>query len=515
MRAHRLRHRDAEQPDRPRPGDDDALAGDEPAQFGEPVHRGARRHHQRRLLVRHRVRNGDQRVDVVDLVFAEAAVGGEAVGAVALVDVAVIEPVVVARRVHALAAALALAAAGVDFDGDALADLVFVDAGAERRDRAHIFVAGGEILVERHAAQDRGRRAVIDDLQVGGADRHRIDAHQHLGALGHRHRLFRQLEFAGVAQHPGPHRVGDRYILARLYAGAAIHGFSFGLVRPPLAALIMKFPPRRNWGDLPLPAVRGEGRGEGASTLPEPCSVSCDASASFLTLRIAERPPHPPAFATLRRIDLSPHAGRGVGKPLPFSRCAFFAPRGLSTPFPKHRPKRHRIATFVRAFRRGSSEWPTIATVHERTDGRKKQQGSRTPTDASSKAAPAGAARTLRGALACRRSTAALARETAGPQGSASGHAFRDGPERSILYGRSNRGAETLRVFAGVTRAGTTNERPSPASTSRAGHCLPAGLMPKPPECGGDEPSTRGHRNPLRQPSSPAGVLVRERDAFF
>lgn len=28
-----------------------------------------------------------------------------------------------------------------------------------------------------------------------------------------------------------------------------------------------------------------------------------------------------------------------------------------------------------------------------------------------------------------------------------------------------------MRVFAGVTRAGTTNERPSPASTSRAGHC--------------------------------------------
>ena len=50
------------------------------------------------------------------------------------------------------------------------------------------------------------------------------------------------------------------------------------------------------------------------------------------------------------------------------------------------------------------------------------------------------------GALACRRSTAALARETAGPQGSASGHAFRDSPERSILYGRSNRGAETLRI---------------------------------------------------------------------
>ena len=96
------------------------------------------------------------------------------------------------------------------------------------------------------------------------------------------------------------------------------------------------------------------------------------------------------------------------------------------------------------------------------------------------------------GALACRRSTAALARETAGPQGSASGHAFRDGPERSVLYGRSNRGAETLRfamhdpekwmpVFrqdhaplAGVTRAETS---PSAVSTSHAGHCA-GRLMP-------------------------------------
>src|SRR6185437_7586979 len=246
------------------------------------------------------------------------------------------------------------------------------DPGPERRDRAHIFVAGREILVERHAAQDRGRRAVIDDLQIGGADCHRIDAHQHLGALGHRHRLFRKLEFAGVAQHPGPHRVGDRYILARLYAGAAIHGFSFGLVRPPLAALIMKFPPRRNWGALPLPAVRGEGRGEGASKLPEPCSVSCNASAPFLTLRIAERPPHPPAFATLRRIDLSPHAGRGVSKPLPFSRCAFFAPRGLSTPFPKHRPKTTPHCDLRESF----SAW-IVRMAHDRhgarTNGRKEK----------------------------------------------------------------------------------------------------------------------------------------------
>ena len=36
---------------------------------------------------------------------------------------------------------------------------------------------------------------------------------------------------------------------------------------------------------------------------------------------------------------------------------------------------------------------------------------------------------------------------------------------------------------------------------------VPAGMMSKPPECRGDEPPARGHRNSLRQTESPAGVL--------
>jgi hypothetical protein len=59
----------------------------------------------------------------------------------------------------------------------------------------------------------------------------------------------------------------------------------------------------------------------------------------------------------------------------------------------------------------------------------------------------------LRSALASRRPTAALARGTAGPQGSAPGHASGDSPERLVLYGRPNRGAETLYCSTGVTRA--------------------------------------------------------------
>src|SRR5262249_30489659 len=125
-RAERLGDGDAEQPDGAGPEYRDALAGDEAAEFGQPVHGGAGGHHQGRLLVRHAVGDGDERVDVVDLIFAEAAIGGEAVGAVALVHVAVVEAVVVARGVHALAAALALAAAGVNLHRHALADGVFV-----------------------------------------------------------------------------------------------------------------------------------------------------------------------------------------------------------------------------------------------------------------------------------------------------------------------------------------------------------------------------------------------------
>ena len=54
------------------------------------------------------------------------------------------------------------------------------------------------------------RRAVIDDLEIGRADRDRVDAHQHLGPLRHRHRLVRQRQLAGIAEHPCLHGVRDR-----------------------------------------------------------------------------------------------------------------------------------------------------------------------------------------------------------------------------------------------------------------------------------------------------------------
>ena len=69
------------------------------------------------------------------------------------------------------------------------------------------------------------------------------------------------------------------------------------------------------------------------------------------------------------------------------------------------------------------------------------------------------------GALASRRPTAALARETAGPQGSAPGHASGDSPERSILW-TANRGEDRAHLHGRYPRR--TN--PRTVSTSRTGH---------------------------------------------
>jgi hypothetical protein len=77
--------RHAHQADRARAHDHHALAGDQPAELGQPVHRGAGGDDQRRLLVAHVVGDMTSVLMLLTCVFAEAAVGGEAVGAVALV----------------------------------------------------------------------------------------------------------------------------------------------------------------------------------------------------------------------------------------------------------------------------------------------------------------------------------------------------------------------------------------------------------------------------------------------
>ena len=208
----------ASSPIGPGPDHDHAFAGDQPAQFGQAIHRRAGGDDQRRFGIAHGVGHPRQRVDVIDGIFGKAAIGGKAVGAMAFSGFAVVE----ARGVHALPAALALAAAGMDLDADALADPEFVDIRSERRDRAHIFVARREILVEGQAAQDARWRAGVDDLKIGRADRDRIDTDQNFGPRRHRRRLVAQEKLVRDRPAPRPSSgrgQGSRMTSSRQMAG--------------------------------------------------------------------------------------------------------------------------------------------------------------------------------------------------------------------------------------------------------------------------------------------------------
>ena len=89
-------------------------------------------------------------------------------------------------------------------------------------------------------------------------------------------------------------------------------------------------------------------------------------------------------------------------------------------------------------------------------------------------AAPCGAALLRREQHASRRSTAVLAQGTAHPEGSA----------QARLRGRRRQ----MRRVAPASTAPTSSDAP------RAPVIVPAGMMPEPPECAGDEPNARGHR---------------------
>src|SRR6476659_1482877 len=203
---HRLRPQglgdaDPHQPDRARTDHDDAFSGNHAAQHIEPVHRGAGGDDERRLGVAHVVRNVRKRVDVVDRIFGEAAVGAETVGALSFRAIAVIQ----ARGIHAFTAALAAATAGVNLHRDALADLKFVDGRTEFHDGTHVFMPGCEAAIERQPAIDHRRYAVTYDLDVGRTDRDRVDAHENLGRPRLRDLLLDDGQLLRAAQDPRLH----------------------------------------------------------------------------------------------------------------------------------------------------------------------------------------------------------------------------------------------------------------------------------------------------------------------
>src|SRR5581483_1961586 len=226
-------------------------------------------------------------------------------------------------------------------------------------------------------------------------------------------------------------------------------------------------------------------------------------------------------------------------------RRVFVRTRVIGTPFPKTTPptdlrqmprqwngRTHHDRTRRKTLRKGAERavptwfskpvsqngflktaWASLRSAHPTK--RTNEKGSRTPTDAGLPASPSGEARTL-----------ARARSPVGVP-------LRLSPGRQLVPKAQRQAmlSGTVRSVRSCTAAPTGERRPCASSRAlpapeqqtnvpvqrapRVPVIVPAGLMPKPPECGGDEPSARGHRNPLRQPSSPASVLVRERDEFF
>ncbi|CAM5629473.1 hypothetical protein RLIN73S_05304 [Rhodanobacter lindaniclasticus] len=108
-------------------------------------------------------------------------------------------------RAQVLAAGAAVAAVAADdvaFGGDAVADLVAGDAGADLHDAADELVADGEARLDRALAP----LVPLVDVQVGAADGGFLDPDQHFVGtdLGHRH-LFHPDALFGLALDQGFH----------------------------------------------------------------------------------------------------------------------------------------------------------------------------------------------------------------------------------------------------------------------------------------------------------------------
>ena len=151
----------------------------------------------------------DQRVEMIDGILGEAAVGRETVCPVPFLVITVILAVIEAGSVHPHAASLTASAAGVYLDGDAIPDGVFVDTRPELDHGAHIFVARREILVEGEAAPDPCGQTFGDDLHVRAADGDRVDPDQNLGWTRFRDGLFREPKLFGIVEDPCLHGLGN------------------------------------------------------------------------------------------------------------------------------------------------------------------------------------------------------------------------------------------------------------------------------------------------------------------
>ena len=175
---------------------------------------------------------------------------------------------------------------------------------------------------------------------------------------------------------------------------------------------------------------------------------------------------------------------RCTGKPLPFSRRGFFRVRAMSKPVPRTTPhldlRQNRSAWIIRMVQ------DRARRTKERTDGKKKE-AERRQTRVYLLALRQ--ARTLQGALACRRSTAVL------PLG--------------LTHPKVRR--RTRFRGAGAIDGGGLPPAPTPvtASTSHAGHSAGGHDVRYRPSATGTNPLLAGTASRSRQPESPADVLAR------
>ena len=172
--AKRFGHGDSEQPDRACARDYDALAGDEPAEDVEPIHRRAGCDDKRCSLVTHAFGHSYKCVDVVDGILRKRTVRRVTVRTMTFIVIAIVLAVVQARCVHAFAATLAAATARMNLHGNAFTDRKLIDIRPELDDRTHELVSGREVLVEGQLAFNHGRQAVVQDFQIRATDSHGI-----------------------------------------------------------------------------------------------------------------------------------------------------------------------------------------------------------------------------------------------------------------------------------------------------------------------------------------------------
>lgn len=116
--------------------------------------------------------------------------------------IAAIRVTAMARGAHALPAAFALAASGMELDRDAITDLELIDIRPQRHDDSHAFMAWPRVLDGGRPALEHRERTEVDGLKFRCAICDSIEQCLRLGTTGFGRVLVNQLQCAGTPAHP-------------------------------------------------------------------------------------------------------------------------------------------------------------------------------------------------------------------------------------------------------------------------------------------------------------------------